>query len=205
MARLAHQRAAFSEAPELLSLISTKQGHFRLESGHHAESWLELDQLYRRPAALRPFVAKLAHKISGHRVECVCGPLTGGAFLAEMIAADLGVDFVFAERIVTDRAGFYPVDYRIAAALRETIRGKRVALVDDAISAGSAVRATLADLEACGALPVVLGALIVVGPRGRQFAAEKRIPLEYLIDLPNPSWAPTECPMCGLGAPLLFP
>ena len=57
--------------------------------------------------------------------------------------------------IVTDRTGLYPVDYRIAPALRGTIRGLRVALVDDAISAGSAVRSTLADLESCGAVPVL--------------------------------------------------
>lgn len=144
-------------------------------------------------------------QISEHGIDCVSGPLTGGAFLALTIAADLGVEFAFAERIVTDRAGLYPVDYSIAPALRETIRGKRVAVVDDAISAGSAVRATLADLEACGARPVVLAPLIVVGPRGRQLAIEKRIPLECLIDLPNPTWAPTECPMCALGAPLLVP
>jgi orotate phosphoribosyltransferase len=131
--------------------------------------------------------------------------MTGGAFLAQVIAAELGIEFVFAERIVTDRAGLFPVDYRIAPALRGAIQGKRVAIVDDAISAGSAVRATLADVEACGAVPVVLGALIMFGAQGREFAADKRIPLECLVDLPNPIWAPTECPMCALGAPLVKP
>ena len=185
--------------------MARKQGHFRLESGHHAELWLELDQLFRRPAAVRPFVAELARRIAEHHVDVICGPLTGGAFLAQLIAADLGVEFAFAERAVTDRAGLYPVDYRIASALREAIKGKRVAIVDDAISAGSAARATLADLEAVGAVPVVLGALIMFGGRGREFAADKQIPLECLVDLPNPVWAPTECPMCALGAPLTVP
>ena len=185
--------------------MARKEGHFRLESGYHAESWLELDQLYCRPAALRPFAADLASKIARHRIQCVCGPLTGGAFLAQVIAADLGVVFAFAERMVTDRAGLYPVDYRIPPALRSAIKGKRVALVDDAISAGSAVRATLADLQSVGAVPVVLAALIMFGARGREFAADKQIALECLIELPNPVWAPTECPMCALGAPLTDP
>ena len=35
--------------------------------------------------------------------------------------------------------------------------------MDDAISAGSAVRGTHADLIDCGALPVALGALVVFG------------------------------------------
>ena len=122
-----------------------------------------------------------------------------------MIADDLGIEFVYAERVLTDRVGLYPVDYRIAPALRGAIEGKRVAIVDDAISAGSAVRATLADAESCGGLPVVLGALITVGSQGRTFAADKQIPLESLVDLPNSIWAPTECPMCALGTPLLSP
>ena len=131
--------------------------------------------------------------------------MTGGAFLAQLIAADLGVEFAFAERIVTDRAGLFPVDYRIAPALRESIRGKRVAIVDDAISAGSAVRATLADVESCGAMPVALGALITVGGRGREFAASKSIPLESLVELPLAIWTAAECPMCAGGAPLTSP
>ena len=185
--------------------MARRQGHFRLESGYHSDAWLELDQLVTRPALLRRFATELGSKISRHRIDCVCGPLTGGAFLAQLIAVDLDVDFVFAERIMTDRPGFYPVDYRIALSLRETIRGKRVAIVDDAISAGSAVRATLADVQACDAVPVALGALLIFGSRAGQFAAQQRIPLEWLVDLPDSMWAPTECPMCADGTPLTIP
>jgi orotate phosphoribosyltransferase len=154
---------------------------------------------------LRPFVAELGGRVSARRIDAVCGPLSGGAFLAQLIAADLGVGFAFAERIVTERTGLFPVDYRIAPPLREGLRGKRVAIVDDAISAGSAVRGTVADVKACAALPVVLGALISFGSRAREIAADERIPLESLVQLPNPIWAPTECPMCALGAPLQTP
>ena len=125
--------------------------------------------------------------------------------MAQLIADDLGTQFLFAERIVTDRSGLYPVDYRIAPALRKTIQGMRVAIVDDAISAGSAVRSTLADVESCGAMPVVLGALISVGARARQFAATKRIALECLVELPQAIWTPTECPLCAAGTPLTSP
>ena len=135
----------------------------------------------------------------------VCGPLLGGAFLAQMIAADLDMEFAFALRTVSDRPGLYPVDYRIAPALRGAVRGKRVALVDDAISAGSAVRSTLADLESCGAISMALGALILVGEQPEALAKEKRLPVEHVTKVPNAIWAPTECPMCALGAPLTDP
>jgi orotate phosphoribosyltransferase len=190
---------------DLRSLVATRSGHFRLESGHHADTWLELDQLFRRPAALRPFIAELAGKLRPHRIDFVCGPLTGGALLAQSIAEELGVEFAFAERFVTDRPGLYPVDYRVASSLREQIRGRRVAVVDDAISAGSAVRATLADLALCGATPVVLGALLLIGPRATRLATETQLPIASLMELPNQIWTPAECPICAQGVPLTSP
>ena len=87
--------------PDLLTLAGSRSGHFRLESGHHAELWLDLDALFARPAVLRPFVSELATRVATHRIDLVCGPLNGGAFLAELIALELGVEFGFAERFVS--------------------------------------------------------------------------------------------------------
>jgi orotate phosphoribosyltransferase len=190
---------------ELLGLVAARHGHFRLESGHHAELWLELDQLFKRPAALKPLIAELAGRVASHGVDVVCGPLTGGAFLAELMAAELGVDFAFSERTVSDRSGLFPIDYRIKPALRAAVKDRRAAVVDDAISMGSAVRATAADLEACEATPVVIGALLVMGPAGPEFAAARRLPLERLADLPSRIWLPSECPLCASGIPVAGP
>lgn len=191
-----------SEQHLLLDMVAARPGHFALESGYHAETWLELDQLFTRPAELQPFVSLLANKISVHRVDVVCGPMTGGAFLAEMIATQLGVDFCWAERIRTERIGRFAVDYRIPAAIRGNIAGRRVAIVDDAISAGSAVRGTLADLDAIGARTVVLGAMLVLGPAADDLASHRGIPLERVVDLPFRTWPPVECPLCASATPL---
>lgn len=161
--------------------------------------------MFGRPAALRPFVTELAGRVAGHGVDTVCGPLNGGAFLAELMALELGVNFVFAERILGQRAGLFPVDYRIPLALSAALRGKRVAIVDDAISMGSAVRATIADLETCQATLVVIGALIVMGPAGSEFAAAKGLPLERLTDLPLRAWLPAECQLCASGSAVADP
>ena len=154
---------------------------------------------------LRPLVTELAGRIASHGVDIVCGPLSGGAFLAELIALELGKEFVFAERIGRQRAGLFPVDYRIPLALRAALHGKRVAIVDDAISMGSAVRATIADLESSQATPVVIGALIVMGPAGPEFAAARGLPLERLSDLPLHTWLPAECQLCASGSPVADP
>ncbi|HXN56971.1 MAG TPA: phosphoribosyltransferase family protein [Candidatus Angelobacter sp.] len=191
--------------PDLLTLVGSRTGHFRLESGHHTDRWLELDQLFVRPAVLRPFASELAGRVASHGVDIVCGPLSGGAFLAELMALELGVEFVFAERIVRQRAGLFPVDYRIPLALRAALHGKRVAIVDDAISMGSAVGATIADLETCQATVVVVGALIVMGPAGPEFAAARGLPLERLTDLPLHTWLPGACQLCTSGSPVADP
>ena len=140
-----------------------------------------------------------------HRIDLVCGPLNGGALLAELVALELGVEFAFAERLVSQRTGLFAVDYRIPQALRSALAGKRVAVVDDAISMGSALRATIADVELCRANPVVVGALLVMGPAGPEFAAAKGLPLERLADLPLRTWLPSGCPLCASGSPVVDP
>src|SRR5438067_2286641 len=94
-----------------------------------------------------------------------------------MIADRLELEFLFAERRVSERTDLFPVDYRIARALREQVRGRRVAIVDDAIGAGSAVRATFADLVALGGVPVVIGALVLMGSVGSRFGADQDLAL----------------------------
>jgi len=154
---------------------------------------------------LRPFVAELARRVSKHRVDTVCGPLNGGAFLAELIASELGVEFAFAERIESQRTGLFPIDYRVPASLRAGLRGKRAAIVDDAISMGSAIRATLADLELCEATPVAIAALLAIGPKAPEFAAARRLPFERLAQVPMLTWVPSECELCASGSAVADP
>ena len=184
-------------------LLGLRRGHFKMESGYHSETWFELGSLFDDPVTVRPFVAELAHRLSPHRPDAVCGPMTGGAKLAEMIATELGIDAVVAERSETAGAtGLFPVRYRVAETQRQKTRGRRVAIVDDAISAGSAVRGTHADLIDCGALPVALGALVVFGEAAAQFASDSGLALEAIERMPFDMWRPTECPLCKDGVTL---
>jgi len=186
----------------LSSLLAARKGHFKLESGHHSDLWLDLDLLFVQPARLRPFVGELAERLQPHGIEAVCGPLVGGALVAQLIASELDVDFYYAERSQPRTAGLSAVDYQLPRALRAGIRGKNVAVVDDAINAGSAVRGTLADLTACGARPAALGALVVLGSSAPGMAAAAGIPLESIATLSSGLWTPAECPLCGSGVPL---
>jgi len=190
---------------DLLNLATAREGHFRLESGHHGGLWLDLDALFADPLRIGSFVDELADKIRPYDPQAVCGPLVGGAFLAQMLASRIQADFLFAERMpAVPGEGLYRARYRLPRGLRERALGKRIAIVDDAISAGSSVRATFDDLTALGGQPVVVGALLWLGSAALPFF-EGRAPVESVSRVPYEMWQPTDCPRCAAGLPLEDP
>ncbi len=192
-----------TEHDDVIALIPARRGHFLLESGHHGELWLDLELLCWRPDAVRPLAERIAARLAPYAIEVVCGPLVEGGFVALMVASKLGVTFSYAERFPNSESeGLFPVDYRIPRALRARVRDKRVAIVNDVINAGSSVRGTLTDLEACGARPVAIGTLLVLGSSASRIAAERGVALETLASLPNDIWTTAECPMCARRVPL---
>lgn len=173
-----------------------------MESGYHSEQWFDLDSLFAQREQLQPYVRELARRLAAHRIDAVCGPMTGGAVLAELIAAELGLPSFHTERIETPGAtGLFPVRYVVPAAQRPRLCGKAVAIIDDAVSAGSAVKGTYADLLACGAHPVACGALFIFGDTAAQFTADKNLHLEGIAHLPFALWKPADCPLCRAGVP----
>jgi orotate phosphoribosyltransferase len=191
---------------EILTLVEGRRGHFRFESGHHGDLWFDLDTLCARPRRVRPFAADLARRLSSYQVDGVCGPLTEGAFIAMLVASELDVEFSYAERVAHPGLdALFSVEYRLPPSLRAAVRGKRIAIVNDVISAGSAVRGTFADLEGCGAQVIAVGALLVLGSAMAAFAAEKKVVLEALVEMPFNIWVPSACPLCADGVPLEVP
>ena len=182
----------------MLDLFTIRRGHFRYESGHHSDAWIDLERLCLYPERVAPLADELADRIAAHHVDAVCGPLVEGAFVALMVASRLQTLFTYADRF-EDRESdaLYPVRYRVPESLRRELTGRRVAIVNDVISAGSAVRGTLADLVDLGADTVVIASLAVLGRTFVEFAAANRIPLETLTQVPNKLWTESECPMCA--------
>jgi orotate phosphoribosyltransferase len=188
---------------EVLELLSGRQGHFLLESGHHGDLWLDLETLCLQPKRAQAVAAQLTAPLSGMQLDAVCGPLVEGAFVALLVALQLDTRFTYSERFVRPAAdGLFPAGYRVPATLQEGLRGKRVAIVNDVINAGSAIQGTFADLEECGAKVVAIGTLLVLGSAAATFAASKNVPLHTLATLPNNLWTASECPLCKSGIPL---
>lgn len=187
---------------DVLDAVGASRGHFRYESGHHGDLWLDLDGLFVDARRARGWAAALAARAVECRPDAVCGPLTGGAFVAQAVAAEMGADFVFAERSTSPEGA---VRYRVPESLRERVRSRRVLLVDDAINAGSALLATLADLLECGARPAGFAALLTMGDAASQAASRHGVPLFALASLERGMWTADACPLCATGAPLTDP
>lgn len=184
-------------------LLPVRKGHFAFESGHHGTTWLDLELLFLHPDRVQPLAAALADRLRAHRIDVVCAPLVEGAFVGLMVATTLGSPFTYSIPVrEPSRTDLFPVSYSIPEVLAPALRGKRVAVVNDVINAGSAVRGTLASLQRCGAVPIALGALAVYGNAAGELAATHGIPLEALSMFPNRIWEPRECPLCASGVGL---
>ena len=196
-------RATATDKAAFLELVAGRQGHFRLESGHHGGLWLDLDPLFCEPRRVAPFVAALAAALRPYEADVVCGPLLGGAFLAQLVAQALGAEFSYTERVMPPRpGGLYAARYRLPPALAGRLRGKRVALVDDVMSAGSALRGTWEEVRSHGAVPVAAGALLVLGSTGADFFAGCGVAVEAVARDAYALWRPGDCPLCAQGVPL---
>jgi orotate phosphoribosyltransferase len=190
---------------ELTSLFPARRGHFRFESGHHGEVWLDLELLCLDPSKVELFASELARRLEPHKPQMVVGPLVEGAFVAIRAAALLGCEFAYAVRIENrgkETGSMYPVDYRIPDLLRPKVSGRRIAIVNDVVNAGSAVLGTYRDLQECDAEVVALGTLLALGDWGSSWTVQAGVALETIATWPNALWKPAECPLCAAGVPL---
>lgn len=193
---------------DVLDALPARRGHFLLESGYHADLWLTLDGMFVDTRALAPLVSAFAAKLRPHAPTAVCGPLLGGAFLAQAVAREMGLAFYFTEPDPAPASagpGLFRAKYRLPAELRRRVAGERVAVVDDVISAGSSVRATVEALAAAGAATVAVGALLLLGGAAQAHFAEQGIGVEAVGRAEFNLWAPDACPLCRAGTPLEDP
>jgi orotate phosphoribosyltransferase len=180
----------------VVRLARPRRGHFDLGTGYHGDLWLDLDALFLRPSRLRPYVGWLAERLREHAPDAVCGPLEGGAFLAYAVADLLGVAFLPGYRSPGQATGYH------LPSVPTGIGGWRVAVVDDAVNAGTAVAACLRELRAQGAVPVAVAALLALGEASAMVPASLGVPFYPAGTMPSRAWPAPECPLCADGVPV---
>jgi len=179
----------------LTRLARPRRGHFDLGTGYHGDVWLDLDALFLRPAELRPHVRMMAGRLGVHQPDAVCGPMEGGAFLAQAIADALGAAFLPAARAPAPQAGGTAA--YVLPRVPGGISGWRVAIADDAINAGTAVAACSRLLRGRGAVPVAVAALISLGPASTAVAQAISVPFYAASSMHSRAWPAGQCPQCA--------
>jgi orotate phosphoribosyltransferase len=178
---------------ELTAEGLVRTGHFVYESGHHGDTWLELEALISEPRRLCAMADRLAGKLVAYRADVICGPLEGGAFVAQWVAQALGVRFVYARRELSGAPGSAP-RYVLAGGLE--LSDKSAIVVDDAINVGSAATGCVRELAAQGCEVTALASVFVCAPAGEHVGALIGIPQLHLFRVPTRVWAASECPAC---------
>ncbi|MCD6405524.1 MAG: orotate phosphoribosyltransferase [Planctomycetes bacterium] len=167
------------------------EGHFKLRSGMHSSRYLQCARVLEHPAHAEMIARRLAAGLGDVRVDVVVGPATGGIIVAHELARALGCRSIFAERVEDVfclRRGF-------ALAAPE-----RVAVAEDVITTGGAVKEVIALVRASGA-DVVAVASVADRSGGNPFD----VPFHYLYRFEAPAWDPSECPLCREGRPVEKP
>ncbi len=180
-------------------------GHYLLESGLHADRWFELDTVLCDPSSATAPIDRLAALLAPFAPDAICGPLIGGALLAQAIAQRSGLRFLYARRAADAASGPYPARYELPAAQRALAAGRRVAIVDDMISAGSSTHATWRALRDDGVDVCVTGALFLSGRVGEDRLRAAGLPVVAVERLSLNLWSPEACPLCAAGLPLRRP
>jgi orotate phosphoribosyltransferase len=193
-------------ADDILNLMPVRSGHFILESGYHADVWFDLDSLFVSPRRIAPLVTELSQRLNLYKPTAVCGPQHGGAYLAQLVAAELKLHFYYTLAKDGARAkGLFTASYELPAGLKKQAGSERFAIVDDVISAGSSVRATHKELTNAGGEVVAVGALVLLGTKARDYFAVLGVPVEGLAERKFETWMPDTCPSCRRGEPLEDP
>src|SRR5438445_12667984 len=94
----------------VFDLLPISKGHFRYESGHHSDTWIDLERLCLRPEPITRLACELADRLTPYSIRAVCGPLVEGSFVALMSAWRLQTWFTYRKGFrVGDSEVLYPL------------------------------------------------------------------------------------------------
>jgi len=181
------------ERKEILGILretnALREGHFKLASGRHSRTLLQISLVLQYPKFLEILCEELARRFKGEEIDVVVAPAVGGILVAYEVARVLGTRCIFAEREegkMVFKRGF------------DLEEDENALVVEDLITTGGSVRELMEAVRERGG--TVRGVGIILDRSGGK--AHFGVRTETLIALECQSWDPAECPLCREGVPL---
>lgn len=178
----------------------TYKGHFLCESGCHSDRWLDFDYLFADAKATRGWACALAERVRNWEPQVVCGVHVGAARIAQQMAEELNAVVVFAERRAPSNGS---VEYRLSETVCESIRDRRVVIVEDVEIASFALATVKSQVQSCRGETVGFASVISVGRGIYQMSTDEKVPCEVLHTIKATMWTAQNCPMCRAGNVLM--
>lgn len=167
------------------------QGHFRLSSGLHSDTYIQCAKIFETPSVAEFLVKDLIKAYQNENIYGVIGPAIGGIIIAYEVARFLNCKAIFAEREggkFTLRRNFHIEE------------GKSYIVAEDVITTGGSANEVAQLVEANGGIVHSYLALV-----NRSEKDTFKYPINYLIRLSIPTYEPTKCPLCQKNIPILTP
>jgi orotate phosphoribosyltransferase len=166
------------------------EGHFLLTSGLHSGVYFEKFMILENPRITSLLCSKVAMHYSSLDIEKVIGPTTGGIILAYEVARQLGVRAGIAETEGEEK--------RIIKRGTGVKEGEKILIVDDVLTTGGSLKATIdAVLDKGGK---VRGVAVLIDRSEERFELE--FPLYSVYRKTVENYTEEECPLCKKGIPL---
>lgn len=193
---------------DLLETGAWLKGHFKLRSGRCGADFFQIAMLARKPLRLRRACRNLVQQIVAgmdlEEPEVVVGPALGGIAIAHEVAAALAEmgfgepDALYAQKARFDEAkGFWVPDetsetFRMLRGFDRFVPGKRVLVVEDALTTGGSCGRVTTCLRELEANVVAVGTVVQRGEvrvpelAGLTVTAFRRLQID--------DWEPADCP-----------
>lgn len=157
------------------------EGHFILRSGLHSRQYFQCALALQQMPTVEKLGAELAAKVRSLGAATVVSPAMGGLVLGQEVARQLGLRFIFVEKVegkLALRRGF-----KIAS-------GEKILVVEDVVTKGGRVQETLDIVRAQGG--AVVGVAMAVDRSGG--AVQFGVPHFSLLALDVETFPPGQLP-----------
>ncbi|WP_456399219.1 phosphoribosyltransferase family protein [Mesoaciditoga sp.] len=174
----------------LQSTQAIVHGHFKLESGFHTDTRIQLVKALQYTWYAKQIGEEMALKLHRFAPDCIVSPMTNGIIVGYEVARRLDIPFIFVERddnfSMSFGHGLNPAIFR------------NLVIVEGVLESGQSVKEVIKALRRYDSEAMAIATVI------KEIEKDKLegLPIISLTKITPNLYAPDECPMCKNGVPL---